>query len=43
MKRIMMNEDGKAELYDNTWDVTIHCTSEEEHKRVIKMLQDATS
>lgn len=34
-----INEDGVAEAYDDTYDVTIHCESENEQKRVIGMLE----
>lgn len=34
-----INEDGVAEDYDDTYDVTIHCESENEQKRVIGMLE----
>lgn len=34
-----INDDGIAEAYDDTYDVTIHCESESERKRVIGMLE----
>lgn len=34
-----INEDGVAEDYDDTYDVTIHCEFENEQKRVIGMLE----
>lgn len=37
---IMLNDDGVAEIYDDTYDITIHCTSEEDQKRAEEMLQN---
>lgn len=34
-----INDGGVAEAYDDTYDVTIHCESESERKRVIGMLE----
>ena len=34
----MLNEDGVADVYDDTYDVTIHCASEEEQKKTIEAL-----
>ena len=28
--QLMLNEDGKAEIYDDTWDIVIHCENEKE-------------
>lgn len=36
---LILNDDGVAEEYDDTWDVTIHCESEEEQKATIKLLE----
>lgn len=36
--KVMVNANGEAELYDDTWDITIHCTSQEEHKRCVELL-----
>ena len=36
---VMLNDEGVAEVYDDTWDITIHCNSQEEHKHAIKMLE----
>lgn len=36
-----VDENGVAELYDDTWDITIHCTSEEEQKGVIEKINRA--
>lgn len=33
-----VDENGVADLYDDTWDIIIHCTSEEEQKNVIKKI-----
>lgn len=40
-KSIMMlvGEDGVARVYDDTYDITIHCTSEEERKICEKVLK----
>lgn len=27
---LMLNEDGVAEVYDDTWDIVIHCENEKE-------------
>lgn len=35
-----LNENGVAEEYDNTYDITIHCESEEEQDRVSKILEN---
>ena len=29
---LMINDDGVAKVYDDTYDITIHCESEEEQK-----------
>jgi hypothetical protein len=36
---LLLNKDGTADVYDDTWDITIHCTSEEEQKEAIKLLK----
>ena len=36
---LTLNEDGVAEGYDDTYDVTIHCESEEEQERVVGILE----
>lgn len=28
--QLMLNEDGKAEIYDDTWDIVIHCETEKD-------------
>lgn len=36
--QMVMNDDGAFEKYDDTWDITIHCTSEEEQREVIEKI-----
>ena len=36
---IILNENGVAEVYDDTYDVTVHCESEEEQERVVGILE----
>lgn len=36
---LTLNEDGVAEVYDDTYDVTVHCESEEEQERVVGILE----
>lgn len=36
--KIVMGDDGVWDMYDDTWDIIIHCTSEEEHNRAIEKL-----
>lgn len=33
--------DGTFEMYDPTWDITIHCTSEEDQKKTMAILKEA--
>ena len=40
---LMQNDDGTWGEYDDTWDITIHCTSEQEHERTVKVLQAVNS
>lgn len=40
---LMQNDDGTWGKYDDTWDVTIHCTSEKEHDRTVKVLRAVDS
>lgn len=35
---IMFNENGEAQIYDSTFDVTIHCENEEEQNKVLEIL-----
>ena len=37
---IVQNEDGTFSAYDDTYDVVIHCETEEEQKKVIDLLKD---
>lgn len=36
---LMIDDDGVAHRYDDTFDITIHCESQEEQDKVIRMLQ----
>lgn len=38
MISIMFDENGLAKEYDDTFDITIHCESEEEHNKVLEIL-----
>lgn len=35
---LVQNEDGAFSAYDDTYDITIHCETEEEQKKVIERL-----
>jgi hypothetical protein len=35
----IQNEDGTFSVYDDTYDITIHCETEEEQKKVIERLK----
>lgn len=35
----VQNEDGTFSAYDDTYDITIHCETEEEKKKVIERLE----
>lgn len=37
---LMLNEEGVAEEYDDTYDIIIHCESEEDQKRAEEMLKN---
>ena len=37
---LTIGEDGKASLYDDTYDITIHCESKEERDEVKRVLQN---
>ena len=37
---LTIGEDGKATLYDDTYDITIHCESQEEQDEVKRVLQN---
>ena len=38
---LVFGEDGVAREYDNTWDIVIHCESEEEQKAVLDKLNNS--
>ena len=38
--QIIFNKDGHADLYDDTYDITIHCESEEEQKKAMNQLKN---
>ena len=35
---LMFDENGYAKIYDDTFDITIHCESEEEYNKVLEIL-----
>lgn len=35
----MLDEDGTAKIYDDNYDITIHCESEEDQKRCVEILK----
>ena len=35
---LIMQDDGKFKVYDDTYDITIHCESQEEYDNVIDIL-----
>jgi len=37
---LTIGEDGKASLYDDTYDITIHCESQEEQDEVKRVLEN---
>lgn len=37
------NKDGYWDIYDDTYDITIHCTSQEEQEKVEKRLENSVS
>ena len=37
--KCIQNEDGTFSVYDDTYDVVIHCETEEEQKKVIERLE----
>ena len=39
--QMIIRGDGSAEQYDDTFDLTIHCTSEDEQKEVLKIMETA--
>lgn len=40
--KAILNDDGVFEEYDDTYDLTIHCTSQEDQDKTIKILQERT-
>lgn len=40
--KLIMDNAGAFKAYDDTWDITIHCTSEEEHQRVVNRLIESS-
>jgi hypothetical protein len=36
---IMIGEDGEADLYDDTYDITIHCETKEDCDKAMQMLE----
>ena len=38
--KLVENEEGVWELYDDSYDITIHCETEDEMNRVINILED---
>lgn len=38
MISLMFDENGKAKIYDDTFDITIHCENEEEQNKVLEIL-----
>ena len=37
--KLVQNDNGEWELYKDTYDITIHCESEEEQEKVLNMLK----
>lgn len=37
---LTIGDDGEATLYDDTYDITIHCESKEEQDKVMQILQN---
>ena len=38
---LTFSEDGKATLYDSTYDITIHCESEEDREKAIERINNS--
>lgn len=38
--KLVQNDAGKWEAYDDTYDITIHCESEEEQEKALSMLKN---
>lgn len=39
--QLIINKDGVAEVYDDTYDIVIHCKSQEEQNEAIKALENS--
>ena len=39
--KVIIRPDGVAEQYDDTYDLTIHCTSEDEQREILKIMETA--
>ena len=39
--KLIIRPDGVAEQYDDTYDLTIHCTSEDEQREILKIMETA--
>lgn len=37
---IIISENGKAKVYEDTYDIVIHCESEADHKKAIEELKN---
>lgn len=37
---LMQNEDGAFSAYNDTYDIVIHCESEDEQKKIIEYLRE---
>lgn len=40
---LMIRDDGVATIYDDTYDITIHCENEEEQHKVVELLKSIPS
>ena len=39
--KLIIREGGVAEIYDDTYDLTIHCTSADEQREILKKMNEA--
>lgn len=39
--KVLIGDDGVARMYDDTYDITIHCETQAEHDEVLEMLRGA--
>lgn len=37
--KLIIGEDGKARLYDDTYDIVIHCESKKEQERAVRLIK----